>query len=157
MSDASTVETPPRPAPKPQEAIPAQDNPLDFTKAFGAIRMPGIVLQALAATQHKNLEAVTQASQLTMDGVRAVAQRQAEVVQRSIEHVSMMFREFAQPAAPEEWFAKHIELAKGAFETGIANSRELAELVGKAGNDAFNVLSKRVSESLNELRRVVSS
>lgn len=111
----------------------------------------GIDLQALAATQHKNLEALAQAGQLAIDGVRAVAERQAEIVQRSIEHASTMFRELAQPDAPEDRFAKHVALAKSAFETSIANARELAELV-----DTFNVLSRRVSESLDEVRRVVS-
>ena len=157
MSDTSSETTPPRPArAKPQKAIQAQDNPLDFTKAFGDIRMPGIDFQELAATHHKNLEALAQASQLAIDGVRAVAQRQAEIVQRSIEQASTMFGEFAQPDGPEDRFAKHVEFAKSAFEAGIANARELAELVGKAGNDTFNVLSKRVSESLDEVRRLVS-
>ena len=157
MSDTSSAATPPRPArAKPQQALQAQDSQFDFTKAFGDIRMPGIDLQALAATQHKNLEALAQAGQFAIDGVRAIAQRQAEIVQRSIEHASTMFRELAQPDASEDRFAKHVELAKSAFETSIANARELAELVGKAGNDTFNVLSKRVSESLDEVRRVVS-
>jgi phasin family protein len=169
MSDTSSAATPPRPArAKPQQAPQAQesqkpqpgpqapDSLLDFTKAFGDIRMPGVDFQALADTQHKNLEALAQASQLAIDGVRAVAQRQAEIVPRSIEHVSTMFREWAQPDASEDRFAKHVELAKSAFETGIANARELAELVGKTGSDTFTVLSKRVSESLDEVRRVVS-
>ena len=138
---------------KPEKA---KDGSLDFTKAFGDIRMPGLDLQALAASQHKNLEALAQAGQLAVDGVRAVAQRQAQIVQQAFEQASTMFRELAQPGAPEDRVAKHAELAKSAFETGVANARELRELVAKTGNDTFEVIRKRVTESLDEVRKLVS-
>jgi hypothetical protein len=34
----------------------------DVTKAFGDVRLPGLDVQAIVATQRKNLEALTQAS-----------------------------------------------------------------------------------------------
>ena len=43
-------------------------------------------------------------------------------------------------------------IAKQVFEKSLANARELTELVTKANAEAFDVITKRVSESLDELR-----
>jgi phasin family protein len=48
--------------------------------------------------------------------------------------------------------AKQAEYAKLAFEKGVANARELTELVTKANTEAFNVIQKRVAESFEEMR-----
>jgi phasin family protein len=62
-------------------------------------------------------------------------------------------REFATPtASPEDRIAKQAELSKQALEKGIANARELTEMVTKANTEAFNVINKRVTESFDEVR-----
>jgi len=61
-------------------------------------------------------------------------------------------REWGQPGAPEERVAKKVDRAKQAFEKGVANARELAELVAKANAEAFSVIQKRVSEGFEEIR-----
>jgi phasin family protein len=125
---------------------------LDVTKVFSNFRMPGLDIETIVAMQRKNLEAFTQAHQLAVEGARAVAQRQAEVIQQAVEQVSTMVRDLTQPGAPEERVAKNVEGAKQAFERGITNTRELTELATKANTDAFNVISKRFTESLDEMR-----
>jgi hypothetical protein len=49
-----------------------------------------------------------------------------------------------------------LKAAKGAFEMGIVNACELAELVAKAGSDTLEVLNNRVAESPDEVRKLVS-
>src|ERR1700687_3911296 len=67
---------------------------LDVTKAFGDFRLPGLDVEAIVATQRKNLEALTQANQLAVEGVRALAQRQAEIAQQAFAEASALFREW---------------------------------------------------------------
>ncbi|MGO8917757.1 MAG: phasin family protein [Stellaceae bacterium] len=124
----------------------------DVTKAFGNFRPPELDVEAVAATQQKNFEALTHANQLAVEGVRALAQRQAEIAQQAVEEASALVREWMQPGAPEERLAKHVEAAKQAFETGLANARELNELSAKASMDVFSVIAKRVSEGFDEVR-----
>ena len=123
-----------------------------MTKVFGNFRMPGLDVETIIAMQRKNLEAFTQANQLAVEGARAVAQRQAEIIQQAVEHVSTMVHDLTQPGAPEERVARNVEGAKQAFERGVANARELTELATKANVDAFNVISTRFTESLDEMR-----
>jgi phasin family protein len=125
----------------------------DFTKALGDLRVPGLDVDALVAAQRKNLEAVTQANQLAVEGVQAVARRQVEIARQAFDEFSAVVREFATPtASPEDRIAKQAELSKQALEKGIANARELTEMVTKANTEAFNVINKRVTESFDEVR-----
>ncbi|HZS85765.1 MAG TPA: phasin family protein [Stellaceae bacterium] len=125
----------------------------DVTKVMGEFRMPGIDLDAVAAAQRKNLEALTQANQLAVEGVQAVVRRQVEIAREAMDEFSAMFRDFVQTnGSPEDRFAKQAEYSKQALEKGIANARELTELVAKANTEAFNVINKRVSEGFDEVR-----
>ena len=125
---------------------------IDVGKAFAGFAFPGLDVEALMAAQRKNLEALTQANQLAVEGVQAVARRQVEIARQAVDETSAAFRDLTQPGAPEERIAKNVDLAKQAFEKGIANARELAELVTKANTEAFNVIAKRMSESFEEFR-----
>jgi phasin family protein len=125
---------------------------MDVGKAFAGFAFPGFDVESLMATQRKNLEAFTQANQLAVEGVQALARRQVEIARQAMDQASSLFREIVQPAAPEERLAKNAEIAKVAFEKNLANARELAELVTKANTEAFNVLNKRVTESFEEIR-----
>lgn len=124
----------------------------DIAKAFGDLRFPGFDVEAVVETQRKNLEALTQANQLAFEGAQALARRQAEIVQRAVEEVSELLREWAQPGAPEDRMAKNAEVAKQAFEKGIANFREFNELATKASSEVLNVFTRRLTESLDEMR-----
>ena len=95
---------------------------------------------------------MTQANQLAVEGVRALAQRQAEIAQQAFAESSALFREWTQPAAPEDRLAKNVDVAKQAFEKGLANARELSELTTKASTDVFSVIARRVSEGFDEAR-----
>jgi phasin family protein len=125
----------------------------DVTKAFGDFRLPGLDVEAIVAIQRKNLEALTQANQLAVEGVRALAQRQAEIAQQAFADASALFHAWTQPGAPEDRLAKNADAAKQAFEKGLANAHELSELTTKASTDVLSVITKRVSEGFDEARQ----
>ena len=125
----------------------------DVSKVMSEFRMPGIDFEAVAASQRKNIEALTQANQLAVEGVQAVVRRQVEIARQAMEEFSSMFRDFVQPnGSPEDRLAKQAEYSKQALEKGLTNARELTELMTKANTEAFNVLNKRVTEGLDEVR-----
>jgi len=124
----------------------------DFSKAFAGFTLPGFDVEAVLASQRKNIEALTQANQLAVEGVQAVARRQAEIAREAIDEASTMLRDIVQPTAPEERIAKQAELLKLTFERGLANARELALLLAKANTEAFDVVAKRVAQGFEEIR-----
>jgi phasin family protein len=125
---------------------------MDLGKAFAGFAFPGFDVESLVAAQRRNLEALTQANQLAVEGAQAVARRQVELARQAMDDASAVMRDWTQPAAPEDQVAKNVELVKHAFEKGVANARELTELVAKANTDAFGVIHKRVAESFEEIR-----
>lgn len=124
----------------------------DFSKAFAGFTLPGFDVEAVLASQRKNIEALTQANQLAVEGVQAVARRQAEIAREAIDEASTVLRDIVQPTAPEERIAKQAELLKQTFERSLANTRELALLLAKANTEAFDVVAKRVAQGFEEIR-----
>lgn len=125
----------------------------DVTKALSDFRVPGLDVEAVASSQRKNIEALTQANQLAVEGIQSVLRRQVEITRQTFDDFSQLLRESVQPAgSPEDRLAKNAEFSKSILEKGIANARELTEIVTKANTEAFNVINKRVSEGLEEVR-----
>jgi phasin family protein len=125
---------------------------VDFTKVMADFRLPTVDVEAVVASQRKNIEALTQANQLAVEGVQAVARRQVEIARQAVEEYTSLLRELSTPVAPEDRLAKQVDVVKGAMEKGLANARELAELATKANTEAFNVINKRFTEGLDEVR-----
>ena len=44
------------------------------------------------------------------------------------------------------------EYVKKAFEAGLTNARELAEIVGRTNQDAYQTIEQRVRENVEQLR-----
>ena len=106
----------------------------------------------LLSHQHKNIEALTAASECAFEGVRAIAKRQAEFVHEAAEALSNVTKELISVSSPEDKFAKQTGAAKEAFETGITNVSELAKLVQQSRTETFDVICKRVIESFEEVK-----
>jgi phasin family protein len=124
----------------------------DVTKFMADFRFRPIDMDAWLAYQRRNIEAFTQANQVAVDGVQAVARKHIEMARQSIEDVSALMRDLAQPASAEERIAKNTEYAKQMLEKSVNHGREVTMLATKAGADAAEVLRRRASESLDEIR-----
>ena len=128
----------------------------DLSKVLGDYKVPGLDVESILASQRKNIEAVTAANQLAIEGLQAVLRRQAEIVRSSVEEAGSYVNQVAAAGTPEEKAAKQAELVKVAFEKALSNIKELAELVAKSNTEAADVLSKRVSESLDEVKAAIA-
>jgi phasin family protein len=124
---------------------------LDVSKILGEFKLPGVDMETIVATQRKNIDALTKANQLAMEGFQTVARRQVEIIRSGIEEASAMMRDMMQPTSNEERVAKQTAIAKHSVEKAIANARELAEIMTKAQSEAFDVLNKRFTEGFDEV------
>ena len=124
----------------------------DIQKIFADFKMPGVDMQALLDAQKKNITALTQANQHAIEGVQALAQRQVEVLQRTMKAAAEAAKEVVSAGGPKEAAAKQTELAKAAFEHAVSNMREMADMVTKSSNQALSVITQRVAEGLEEMK-----
>ena len=97
----------------------------DVGKAFAGFNFPGFDVDGLIAAQRKNFEAFTQANQLAVEGVQALAKRQVEIATAAIEEAQAALKDLTAPGGAEEKLAKNTELAKASYEKALAATREL--------------------------------
>ncbi|MEM8586558.1 MAG: phasin family protein [Pseudomonadota bacterium] len=124
-----------------------------MTKFVGDFKVPGIDMDAMLAAQQKNLQAVTEANKLAIEGLQAVAKRQAEVLKQSMEEMASTMQQMMANGAPQDKMARQADLAKEGFEKVLANRKEVSEMVAKSNTEAAEVLSKRISEQLEEIKQ----
>ncbi len=129
---------------------------MDFSKFAEQFKMPGIDSSALVESQRKNVEAFTRANRVALEGVQAVAQRQAEILRQAMEETTKAVRELAKPGQPAEKMASQADLVKEAYEAAIANLRELTEMSAKSNAEASEVLTHRFTASLDEIKAVLA-
>ena len=125
---------------------------MDPSKMMGDFKMSGVDMEKVVSSQRRNLEALAAANQLAIEGMQAVAKRQAEIFRQVMEESSAAMKSVMAAGSPEDKAARQTELTKEAFKRAIANMRELAEMVAKSQGEAFEVINKRVTDSLDELR-----
>ena len=125
----------------------------DVTKWMADFRFRPFDVETLMAAQRRNIEALSQANQLAIEGVQAVARRQIESARQAVEDISALIRDLAQPASTEDRLAKNTEYAKQMLERSVNHGREISQIATKAGTEAVDVLRKRACEGLDELRQ----
>jgi len=128
----------------------------EFSKMVGQYKLPGVDTDALVASQRRNVEALTSANRAAFEGVQAVAKRQAEILQETMNEVATAFDAVSKSGSPQAAAAKQAELAKDAFEKALANMRELAEMVAKSNQEATQAINGRISETLDEVKELAS-
>ncbi|GAB6052755.1 phasin family protein [Magnetospira thiophila] len=127
----------------------------NFSKNFGDMKIPGLDPQAMMEAQRKNIEALTNANKVALEGMQAIVRRQAEILQQTMEEVSATISQMAAGGTPQEAAAKQIEQVKAAFEKALGNARELAEMSAKSNSEAAAAINKRFTESMDEIRQTL--
>jgi phasin family protein len=127
----------------------------DITKIVADFKVTGLDLDAVMASQKRNIEAMTKANQLAFEGIQAVARRQSEIARQLVEESNAVIKELMSQSSPQEKVAKQADVMRTQFEKNLANLRELTNLLSKSNDEASAVLSKRFSEGLVELKQHV--
>jgi len=128
----------------------------DMMKVLGEFRMPAMPdMDALAAAQRRNIEALSTANRVALEGAQAVARRHMEIMQNSVAEMTEAMKAFSNADAPQDKAAKQAALAKSTYEKAVANLQEIADLIQKSNNEALSVLNKRFAEAMDEVKGMV--
>jgi phasin family protein len=128
----------------------------DLSKMMKDYQVPGVDWQELMAAQQKNVEALTKANQVLFEGAQAVMQREAEILQKAMQEFAEASRALLQEGDPRAQTQKRLELAKASFEAALRNMRELAEMAGRANQEALETINQRALESFDEIRSAIA-
>ena len=125
----------------------------DMMRMLADFRLPGMPdMEALAAAQRRNLEALSQANRVALEGAQAVARRHMEILQQSMSEMTEAMRQLTSQDAPQAKATRQAEMMKTAYEKAVGNMKELADLIQKSNSEALSVLNRRFSEAMDEVR-----
>jgi phasin family protein len=126
---------------------------MTYNFAFNDFFKNAFDFNQLVSTQRRNIEAMSEANQVVVEGAQAISRRQAEVIRSNVEDVLKASKDLLTSGTPETNLTKQTDFAKSIFETTLSNLREVTEMVTKSGFEAFDVLNKRAAETLEEISK----
>lgn len=111
----------------------------------------------LIATQQRNLDAFASAGQIMVDSVKAIAQRQSEMMQASV-HQLVAASQGALKGKPMDLQpGDQMAKAKSFYENAVGNAQELTEIAMKAQSEAADVLTKCVMANIDDLKSLAKA
>lgn len=129
----------------------------EFSKLFSEMKMPGMMgMETFLAAQRRNMEVLSAANRVALEGAQAVAKRHMEIMQQTMAEMTESMRELASPESPQVKAARQAEMLKSAYERAVANIRELADLIQRSNGEAVEMLNKRFTEALDEVKKLAA-
>ncbi len=113
----------------------------DFMSKFSIPGADNDIVKSLIETNQKNLDAIVAANQAAAEGYQVLAQRQMTIFQDSLNNLANLNTVAENPA----------ESAAETIQSGMEQMQELLELAAKANKDAFEIISARAQETINDL------
>jgi phasin family protein len=106
----------------------------------------------LMAAQQKNMDAMTAANKAAAAAYQDLFTKQVKVFQDTMAEAQKTAAGFDASKMDAETAKVRTELANKAFEKAMANMTAMAEAARAANTEAYEIVAKRVADSMKELQ-----
>lgn len=113
--------------------------------------LPASPFSVLAEMHQKNGAALTEATHCTLRGVQRALGQQAELVMRLVHDHSRFMSELLQQSDPQQRLTSHADLMLQSCERAAENGRAVRQIMTETEQEAGDILSARLTESLADL------
>lgn len=138
----------------PQSFLPE----FDIKKLMGDMKLPPMPdMETVLAAYKRNLEALTEANRVALEGAQTVARRHMEIMQSTMSGLSSTMKELSATQTPATRAAKQAALLRKAYEDAVSNTQELGDLIKKSNAEAMNKLNQRFSEAMSEMQTLLQN
>jgi phasin family protein len=128
----------------------------DMKKLLGDMKLPAMPdVEAVLAAHKRNIEALTEANRVALEGAQTVARRHMEIMQETMAGLTGTLKDLSTTQTPANRAAKQAELLKKAYENAVANTKELGDLIQKSNAEAMSKLNARFSEAMSEMKALL--
>ncbi len=103
------------------------------------------------------MDALSAANKIALEGAQTVARRHMEIMQQTMTDLTDTMRSMATPDSPQNKAAQQAEMLKRAYERAVSNTSEMSDLIRQANAEALELLNKRVTEALDEVKQLVEN
>lgn len=136
-------------------------NPIDMTNAFGDLtkmleqfKVPGVDTKEIVEARRKDIDALVQANQAIYDGMQALANKQGELLKAAMEDIQSAVKGAPSGVGVGDP-GKQGELARKAYEKVLSDMKDLAEIARESQADAMAEITKRGTEHLDEVKKMM--
>jgi phasin family protein len=112
-------------------------------------------MDVVLGAYRRNLQALSEANRVALEGAQAVARRHMEIMQSTMTDLTEQMRGVDSHDTPQARATKQAELLKHAYETAVANMRDLGDLIQRSNHDAVEKLNRRFSEAMDEMKTLI--
>jgi phasin family protein len=109
-------------------------------------------MEAFVVASRRNIETLTAASRVALEGAQAVARRHMEIVQQNMAELTEVVRTLSKIETPQAKAATQAELLQRAYEHAVANLNEISDLIQHANAEAVRLLNNRFVEAMDEVK-----
>jgi phasin family protein len=139
-----------------QAAGQARSAAEDFSRMFTELKLPNMPgMEAVMGAYKKNMEVMSAANRIALEGAQAVARRHMEIMQQTMAELTENMRSLATTEAPQAKAARQAELLKRAYERAVANTKEMSDLIQRSNGEALGLLNSRFTEAMDEVRAMM--
>ena len=125
----------------------------EFTRMFADMKFPAMPdMEAFVPAPRRNMDALTAANRIALEGAQAVARRHTEIMQQSMAEMTEAMKALSATESPQAKAARQAELLKSAYEHAVANMKELHDLMQKSHEEAMGLLNRRFAEAMDEVK-----
>jgi len=126
---------------------------MDFTRFFADMKLPALPnMEAFVSASRRNLEVLSAANRIALEGAQAVARRHMEIVQSSMTEFTEAMQQLSAADAPQAKAAKQAELLKQAYQHAVTHMKELSDLIQQSNAEALALINQRFVEAMDEVK-----
>lgn len=127
----------------------------EFSRMFADMKLPAMPdMETFLAAQRRNMEALSAANRVALEGAQTVARRHMEIVQQTMSDMTESMRQMGSSDNPQARASRQADMLKQGYERAVNHMRELADLIQRANGEALGVLNQRFAESMDEVKRL---
>jgi phasin family protein len=125
----------------------------EFGKLFADMKLPALPdMEAFIVASRRNMETLTAANRVALEGAQAVARRHMEIVQQNMAELTEAVKSMSSLETPQAKAAKQAELLKQAYERAVGNMKEIGDLIQQSNAEAVKLLNGRFAEAMDEVK-----
>ena len=125
----------------------------ELGKLFADMKLPAMPdMDAFVAASRRNIETLTAANRIALEGAQTVARRHMEIVQQSMAELTEAVQAMSSLEAPQVKAARQAELLKQTYERAVANLKEISDLIQQSNTEALKLLNARFAEAMDEVK-----
>jgi phasin family protein len=121
----------------------------DISRLIQKFKVPGLDLNAALQGRQKDVEALLEVTRTVQDSARSMAYKQADMLRNTLQDLRSVLS--AQPDS-----GNRVDAVREAAKKALSNVGELADIALKSQADAFDTVSRRARENIEELRTAIS-